>query len=69
MLTCVYHPIDPVRVVEQDEAERMKATGVWFDCPAKARQYRAKVEEEIKQESKEAIKPPKTKAKGKNHER
>ena len=65
MLTCVHHPIDAMRVVEQDEAERLKATGVWFDCPAKAKQYRTKVEDEIKQESKEAPKLPKTKQKGK----
>ena len=65
MLTCVYHPIDPVRVVEQDEAEKLKATGVWFDCPNKAKKYRAKVEDEIKrEESMEAKKPPKTKHKG-----
>lgn len=51
MLTCVYHPIDPMRVVESDEAETMKASGVWFDSPAKARAYRAKVEDEVKNES------------------
>lgn len=65
MLTCVHHPIDPMRVVEQDEAERLRATGVWFDCPAKAKQYKLKVEDEIRQESMEAKKPPKTKPKGK----
>ena len=63
MLTCVFHPIDPMRVVEQEEAENLLAKGVWFDCPAKAKQYRAKVEDEIKQESKEAKQPPKTKLK------
>ena len=52
MLTCVYHPIDERRVVEEDEATRLKASGVWFDSPAKAKAYRAKVEEEIKTESK-----------------
>lgn len=65
MLTCVHSPIDPMRVVEQDEAERLKATGVWFDCPSKAKQYRIKVEDEIKRESKEVAKPPKNKTKGK----
>jgi len=54
-----------MRVVEQDEAERLKATGVWFDCPAKARRYKLKVEDDIKRESKGASKPPKTKSKGK----
>lgn len=67
MLTCVYHPIDEMRVVESDEADRLKASGVWFDCPSKAKSYRATVEDEIKNESKDPI--PKTKLKGKTHER
>ncbi len=64
MLTCVYSPIDPMRVVENDEADRLKASGVWFDCPNKAKQYREKVENEIKQESK-AVKPRAKQSKGK----
>jgi len=56
-----------MRVVERDEAERLKASGVWFDSPLKARQYREKVENEIKQES-EAEKL-KAKPKGKHHEK
>ena len=67
MLTCVYHPIDDMRVVEDDEGDRLKASGVWFDCPAKAKAYRNKVEVEIKNESKEEL--PKTKLKGKANER
>jgi hypothetical protein len=51
MLTCVYHPIDAFRVVEEDEARRLKQTGVWFDSPKKAKEYREKVEQEIKEES------------------
>lgn len=77
MLTCVYHPIDDFRVVESDEADRLKASGVWFDSPAKAKAYRLKVEDEIKQESKieelEEEKPKVTqsrsKLKGKSNER
>jgi len=62
MLTCVYHPIDPMQVVESEEADRLKATGVWFDCPKKARDYREKVENDIKDESSaEAIRPRKNK--------
>ncbi len=67
MLTCVYHPIDDFRVVEEEEAERLKASGVWFDSPLKAKQYRTKVENEIKNESKETI--PTTKSKGKANEK
>lgn len=63
MLTCVYHPIDAFRVVEEDEAIRLKASGVWFDCPNKARNYRQKIEDEIKHESNDDT--PKIKRKGK----
>ena len=62
MLTCLYHPIDDFRVVEEDEAERLLASGVWFDSPKKAQAYRLKVEDEIKQESK--VEKPKSKTKG-----
>lgn len=53
MLTCVYHPIDPCRFLESDEADKLKATGVWFDSPTKAKEYRLKVEDEINRESKD----------------
>ena len=62
MLTCVYHPIDPMRVVESDEAEKLRATGVWFDCPRKAKNYRAEVELDVKNEKV-------AKAKGKTKEK
>ncbi len=69
MLTCVYHPIDDVRVVEDDEADRLKASGGWFDSPAKAKAYRLKVEDEIKQESKPTARKAIEKLKGKSNER
>lgn len=50
MLTCVYHPIDAMRVVEEDEAERLRAMGVWFDSPRDAQNYRIKVETDIRKE-------------------
>ena len=50
MLTCVYHPIDDMRVVEEDEAETLRASGVWFDSPTEAKEYRAKVELDVKKE-------------------
>lgn len=56
MLTCVYHPIDGSRVVEDDEAERLYKTGVWFDSPALAQEFRNKVEDDIKAETKKPIK-------------
>jgi len=50
MLTCVFHPIDAMRVVEEDDAARLIASGVWFDSPALAQNYRVKVETDIKKE-------------------
>jgi hypothetical protein len=61
MLACVYHPIDDFQVVEDDEAEKLIASGVWFDSPLKAKQYRERVEEEIRNESSDEI--PKTRKK------
>jgi hypothetical protein len=48
MLTCIYHPIDGMQVVNEDDADRLLASGVWFDSPVKAKAYREKVEQEIK---------------------
>jgi len=62
MLTCVYHPIDTYQVVEEEEAARMLASGVWFDSPKKASDYRLKVEDDIKNEPEEVT--PKVKLKG-----
>ena len=59
MLTCVYHPLDHYRVVEHEEADRLIASGVWFDCPRKAKAYRKILEEDVKKEEAEAIKPHK----------
>lgn len=56
MLTCVHSPIEPMRVVEEHEAERLMNTGVWFDCPSKAQKYREKVEAEVLNEPKAAPK-------------
>lgn len=50
MLTCVFHPIEGMRVVESDEAETMEASGFWYDCPKKAKEHRERVEQEIKDE-------------------
>lgn len=59
MLNCVYHPIDDMQIVDDEQRERLIASGVWFDSPAEAQAYRGKVEQEIKEEPK----PKKAKAK------
>ena len=59
---CVYHPIDKFRVVEDDEGQKLIATGVWFKCPKLAADYRAKVEQDIQDETPTAkkVKPKKS---------
>ena len=57
MLTCIYHPLDHMRVVEHDEADHLMKSGVWFDCPTKAKAYKQKVEDDVKKEKLEAAKP------------
>ncbi len=52
MLHCVYHPVDPMRVVEDEERERLLASGFWFSSPDDARKAREKVEKDIKAEPK-----------------
>lgn len=58
MLTCIYHPLDHFRVVEHDEAEKLIESGVWFDCPTKARAYKEQVEEDVKAEKKAKVEKP-----------
>lgn len=50
MLTCVFHPIDAMRVVEEDEAERLRESGFWFDNPTEAKNYRIQVESDVRKE-------------------
>lgn len=50
MLTCMFHPVNGMQVVESDEAEIMEASGFWYDCPRKAQAHRERVEQEIKDE-------------------
>ena len=52
MLNCVYHPIDSMRVVEDEEREHLLASGFWYDSPDEARKAREKVENDIKDEPK-----------------
>ena len=67
MLNCVYHPIDDMRVVENEERERLLASGFWFDSPAKAKAAREKIEQEIKDEPKAEPVKEKVKAKAKSN--
>lgn len=52
MLNCVYHPIDDMRVVSDEERETLLASGFWFDSPLDARAYRDRVENEVEKKAK-----------------
>ena len=50
--SCLYHPTDGMRVIEQDQEtqyKRLLATGVWFDHPTKAKEWRENYEGQIRQ--------------------
>jgi hypothetical protein len=51
MLACVYHPLGTMRVVEDEEAEELIATGVWFNSPKTARESKEAIAKEIAQEA------------------
>lgn len=44
MLHCIYHINGEMRVVEDDEKDKLIATDVWFDHPTKAKEERNKHE-------------------------
>lgn len=70
MLNCVYHPIDDMRVVDNEERNRLLASGSWFDSPAEAKQLREKVEKQIKDEARPKARPrAKPKLEEKDHEK
>lgn len=50
MLNCVYHFNGDMQVVDNDEKDKMIATGAWFDHPSKARDYGEKLKQEINDE-------------------
>jgi len=52
MLHCVYHPVHEFRVVEDDEKEKLLATGFWFDHPNKAKSMRSEYERRIREDAK-----------------
>lgn len=50
MLNCIYHPTDPMRVVEDDEYKKLLSTGFWFAHPTEAKKEREKYEQRIHDE-------------------
>lgn len=47
MHSCVYHPTEEMRVVDEEEFERLLATGYWFKHPNEAKKMREEYERQI----------------------
>lgn len=47
MLNCVYHAVDAMRVVDEDERIKLLESGHWFDSPKEAQLAKQKYENEI----------------------
>lgn len=62
MLNCIYHPTEPMRVVEDVERDRLIGTGLWFDTPNDAKQVRTDYERRIREGEKPRGRPSKRKA-------
>lgn len=52
MLNCVYHPTQEMRVVTDEERDRLLASGDWFDHPNKAIEARKNSEKPIEKPKK-----------------
>lgn len=50
-LTCVYHPVYEMQVVEEPHAAELVASGLWFYHPNEAKKVREHHEEQIRWES------------------
>jgi len=51
MLHCVYHPTLEMQVVEDEEKDKLIASGVWFMHPNEAKEMREKYEHQITSET------------------
>lgn len=67
MLHCIYHPIEAMRVVDNDEREKMLASGLWFDSPKEAGEMRKKHEAIVLNEPKH--RKQKVKPEDRSHEK
>ncbi|HXK00706.1 MAG TPA: hypothetical protein VNF93_02330 [Buchnera sp. (in: enterobacteria)] len=50
MINCIYHPVYPMRVVDDEEYEKLLATKEWFKHPNEAKQVREKYEGQIRRD-------------------
>jgi hypothetical protein len=52
-LNCIYHPFQKMRVVEDEEYEKLVSSGKWFKHPLEAKKVREHYEEHIRQHARE----------------
>lgn len=50
MINCIYHPVYPMRVVDDEEYAKMLASGEWFKNPNEAKEVRKDYETQIRLE-------------------
>lgn len=67
MLHCIYHFDGNMELVNDEEKDRMLATGTWFDHILKAREHKKMLEQKELTESK--LKKHKTKLEEDNNEK
>lgn len=50
MINCIYHPVYPMRVVDDEEYAKLLASGEWFKHPNEAKNVRTNYEEQIRRD-------------------
>lgn len=50
MINCIYHPVYPMRVVNDEEYGALLATGQWFKHPKEAEEERLRYERQIRRD-------------------
>ncbi len=58
MINCIYHPVFPMRVVEDDEYDKLLASGEWFKHPLEAKNMRKDYEEQIRRDTRKRGRKP-----------
>ena len=60
MINCIYHPVYPMRVVNDEEYEELLAGGEWFKHPNEAKNVRKDYEEQIRRDTGKRGRKPKS---------
>ena len=61
MLNCIYHPVYPMRVVDDEVYKDLLASGEWFKHPNEAKQVRQDYERQIRRDEGQRVRKRKPK--------